>query len=138
VQATPLAINDSTGGAGQTYTGTVLLTPTWDLANNRTVNLYAYVSTTFSTGAVTFADALLEASATGGTGSANGSWNAMSGTVDGHASATSLTQVTATGANKKVTNTSERVTVSFRINSTNTYIEPGLYTGVVTFAARVQ
>lgn len=138
VQVGPLSINDSTAGAGQTYTGSVVLTPTWDLANNRQVTIYGYVSTQFSTGAVTFANGLLEASATGGTGSADGSWNPFSATVDGHASAVSLTSVTATGANKKVTGASESLTVGLRINTTNTYIEPGLYTGVVTFGARVQ
>ena len=138
VQATALAIADSTAGASQQFTGSVILTPTWDLANNRQVTVYAYVSSAFTTGVVSLASSLLEASATGGTGSANGSWNAFSSTVDGHASAVSLTSLTATGAKKKVTGNGEQVTVGFRLNTTNTYVEPGLYTGVVTFAAHVQ
>jgi hypothetical protein len=87
---------------------------------------------------VSFASSLLEASANGGSGSANGSWNPFSSTVDGHANAVSLSSVTATGANKKVTGNGEQLTVAFRLNTTNTYIEPGTYTGVVTFAAHVQ
>jgi hypothetical protein len=138
VQATPLAISDSTAGASQQYTGTVLLTPTWDLTNNRTVSLYVYVSGGFSTGVTTLASAMLEASATGGTGSADGSWNPLSSPVDGHSSGTWLSQLTVTGAKKKVTDASEQVTVSFRMNSTNTYIDPGLYTGIISFAAHVQ
>lgn len=138
VQAGPLTIADSTAGASQQFTGSLVLTPTWDLANNRQVEIYSYVSSAFTTGSVSLASSLLEASATGGTGSANGSWNAFSATVDGHASAVSLTSLTVSGASKKVTGTSERLTVGFRLNTTNTYVDPGLYTGVVTFAARVQ
>lgn len=138
VQAGALAIADSTGGASQAFSGSVVLTPSWDLANNRQVTMYAYVSSAFSTGAVSLASSLLEASATGGTGSASGAWNAFSSTVDGHANAVALTDLTVTGARKKVSDVSERVTVGFRLNTTNTYVEPGLYTGVVTFAARVQ
>ena len=138
VQAGPLTIADSTAGASQQFTGSLVLTPTWDLANNRQVEIYSYVSSAFTTGSVSLASSLLEASATGGTGSANGSWNAFSATVDGHASAVSLTSLTVSGASKKVTDTSERLTVGFRLNTTNTYVDPGLYTGVVTFAARVQ
>ena len=138
VQSSPLAIADSTAGASQQFTGSLVLTPTWDLANNRQVQVYGYVSSAFTTGSVSFTSALLEASATGGTGSANGSWNPFSSTVDGHASAVSLTSLTVTGASRKVTGTSERLTVGFRLNTTNTYVEPGLYTGVVTFAAHVQ
>lgn len=138
VQAGPLTIADSTAGASQQFTGSLVLTPTWDLANNRQVEIYGYVSSAFTTGSVSLASSLLEASATGGTGSANGSWNAFSATVDGHASAVSLTSLTVSGASKKVTGTSERLTVGFRLNTTNTYVDPGLYTGVVTFAARVQ
>jgi hypothetical protein len=138
VQSSALAIADSTAGASQAFTGSVVLTPTWDLANNRQVTIYAYVSSAFTTGSASLASSLLEASATGGSGSANGSWNAFSSTVDGHASGVSLTSLTATGASKKVTGTGERVTVGLRLNTTNTYVEPGLYTGIVTFAARVQ
>ena len=138
VQATPLAIADSTAGASQTYTGAVTLTPHWDLANNRVVTIYGYVSQQFTTGSVTFPNSVLEASATGGTGSANGSWNAFASTVDGHTSAVTLTAVTATGANQKVTNASQALSVSLRLNTTNTYIQPGTYTGIVTFAAHVQ
>lgn len=138
VQSSALAIADSTGGASQQFTGSVVLTPTWDLANNRQVQLYSYVSSVFSTGSTTLASSLLEASATGGTGSANGSWNAFSSTVDGHAEAVALTSLTVSGSSKKVTGTSERLTVGFRLNTTNTYVEPGTYTGIVTFAARVQ
>jgi hypothetical protein len=138
VQSSALAIADSTAGASQQFTGSLVLTPTWDLANNRQVQIYGYVSSAFTTGSVSLASSLLEASATGGTGNANGSWNAFSSTVDGHASAVSLTSLTATGASKKVTGTGERLTVGFRLNTTNTYVEPGLYTGIVTFAARVQ
>lgn len=138
VQAGPLTIADSTAGASQQFSGSLVLTPTWDLANNRQVEIYGYVSSAFTTGSVSLASSLLEASATGGTGSANGSWNAFSATVDGHASAVSLTSLTVSGASKKVTGTSERLTVGFRLNTTNTYVDPGLYTGVVTFAARVQ
>jgi hypothetical protein len=138
VQAGPLTIADSTAGASQPFSGSLVLTPTWDLANNRQVEIYGYVSSAFTTGSVSLASSLLEASATGGTGSANGSWNPFSATVDGHASAVSLTSLTVSGASKKVTGTSERLTVGFRLNTTNTYVDPGLYTGVVTFAARVQ
>jgi hypothetical protein len=138
VQSGALAIADSTAGASQAFTGTVVLTPSWDLANNRQVTLYAYVSSAFTTGSLNLASSLLEASATGGTGSANGSWNAFSSTVDGHANGVALTSVTATGSSKKVSGTAERVTVGFRLNTTNTYIDPGTYTGIVTFAARVQ
>ena len=138
VQSSALAIADSTAGASQQFTGSVVLTPTWDLANNRQVQLYAYVSSAFTTGSVSLASALLEASATGGSGSASGAWSAFSSTVDGHASAVSLTSLTVSGATKKVTNTSERVTVGFRLNTTNTYVDPGTYTGIVTFAAHVQ
>lgn len=138
VQAGPLTIADSTAGASQQFTGSLVLTPTWDLANNRQVEIYGYVSSAFTTGSASLASSLLEASATGGTGSANGSWSAFSATVDGHASAVSLTSLTVSGASKKVTGTSERLTVGFRLNTTNTYVDPGLYTGVVTFAARVQ
>jgi hypothetical protein len=138
VQSSALAIADSTGGASQQFSGSVVLTPTWDLTNNRQVQIYAYVSSAFTTGTVSLASALLEASANGGSGSANGSWNAFSSTVDGHASAVSLTSLTVAGATKKVTNTSEQVSVGFRLNTTNTYVEPGTYTGIVTFAAHVQ
>src|SRR6185503_905400 len=80
VQAGPLTIADSTAGASQQFTGSLVLTPTWDLANNRQVEIYSYVSSAFTTGSVSLASSLLEASATGGTGSANGSWNAFSAT----------------------------------------------------------
>ena len=138
VQASALSIADSTGGASQQFTGSLVLTPTWDLANNRQVQIYGYVSSAFTTGSASLANSLLEASATGGTGSANGSWNPFSSTIDGHASAVSLTSLTASGASKKVTGVGERLTVGFRLNTTNTYVDPGLYSGVVTFAARVQ
>ncbi|HKO14668.1 MAG TPA: hypothetical protein VJU87_00415 [Gemmatimonadaceae bacterium] len=138
VQSTALAIADSTAGASQQYAGAVTLTPTWDLSNNRNVTIYAYVSSPFTTGATSFPSSVLEASAAGGSGSANGSWNAFSSTVDGHGSAVTLTSLTVTGASKKVTDASEAVAVSLRLNTTNTYIEPGAYTGVVTFAAHVQ
>ena len=138
VQGTPLTIADSTGGASQVFTGSLVLTPTWDLANNRQVQIYGYVSSAFTTGSASLASSLLEASATGGTGSANGSWNPFSSTVDGHGSAVALTSLTVSGASKKVTGTGERLTVGFRLNTTDTYVEPGLYSGIVTFAARVQ
>lgn len=138
VQSGPLSIADSTGGASQQFGGSVVLTPTWDLSNNRQVQIYAYVSSPFTTGSASLASSLLEASANGGSGSANGSWNPFSSTVDGHADAVSLTSLTVAGATKKVTNTSEQVSVALRLNTTNTYVEPGLYTGIVTFAAHVQ
>lgn len=138
VQATPLTIADSTAGASQTYTGNVTLTPTWDLASGRVVTIYGYVSSQFSTGTVTFANSLLEASATGGTGTANGSWNAFGSTVNSTPSAVQLTQVTASGANLKVTGAGQALTVGLRLNTTATHIQPGTYTGVVTFAALIQ
>lgn len=139
VQTGPLTIADSTAGASQLYSGSVTLTPTWDLANSRTVQIYAYVQTQFATaGAVTFPNSVIEASASGGSGTANGSWNPFSSSVDGHASAVLLTSVSPAGATLKVTNSSQALTVNLRLNTTNTYIEPGLYTGVVTFAAHVQ
>ena len=138
VQATPLTIADSTAGASQVYTGNVTLTPTWDLASGRVVTIYGYVSSQFSTGTVTFANNLLEASATGGSGTANGSWNAFGSTVNSTPSAVQLTQVTASGANMKVTGAAQALTVGLRINTTATHIQPGTYTGVVTFAALIQ
>lgn len=139
VQATALAIADSTAGASQTYTGNVVLTPTWDLASGRSVTIYGYVSSPFTTpGAVTFASSLLEASATGGSGTANGSWNAFASTVNTQPNAVQLTKVTASGATQKVTNSSQALTVGLRLNTSNTYVQPGTYTGVVTFAAVIQ
>jgi hypothetical protein len=138
VQASALAIADSTAGASQAFSGSVVLTPDWDLTNNRVVTVYAYVSTPFTSASSSLASSLLEASATGGSGSANGSWNAFASTVDGYANAVTLTQVTATGANKKASGATERLTVGLRLNTTNTYVEPGNYSAVVTFAARVQ
>jgi hypothetical protein len=138
VQAGALTIADSTAGASQAFSGSVVLTPDWDLTNNRVVTVYAYVSTPFTSASSALASSLLEASATGGSGSADGSWNAFGSTVDGHASAVTLTQVTASGANRKVTGVEERLTVGLRLNTTNTYVEPGSYSAVVTFAARVQ
>ena len=84
------------------------------------------------------ASSVLEASAIGGTGSANGAWIAFSSVVDGHISAVTLTAVTAHGTGKTVNDASERLTVTFRLNTTNTSVVPGLYTGVVTFGAYVQ
>lgn len=138
VQATPLTIADSTGGAGQTYTGNVTLTPTWDLASGRTVTIYAYVSSQFTTGAVTFPNSVLEANATGGTGTVTSTFTSFNSTVDTHTSAVTLTSVSPSGANLKVTNSSQALTVGLRLNTTNTYIQPGTYTGIVTFAAHVQ
>jgi hypothetical protein len=138
VQSTPRTISDSTAGASQPYTGSVILTPTWDLNNNRQISIYAYVSQPFTSASGTLASSVLEASAIGGTGSANGAWSAFSSVVDGHISAVTLTAVTAHGAGKTVNDASERLTVSFRLNTTNTSVVPGLYTGVVTFGAYVQ
>lgn len=138
VQTTALSIADSTAAASQGFTGSVVLTPSWDLANNRVVTMYAYVSSGFTSGTASIASSYLEASASGGTGSASGAWSAFSSTVDGHANAVSLSSLTATGTKKKVTDNSEAVTVGFRLSTANLYVEPGTYTGVVTFAARVQ
>ena len=138
VQTGPLTIRDSTAGAGQTYSGAVVLTPTWDLNNNRVVTLYAYVSQPFTSSTTTLASSALEASAIGGTGSANGIWTAFGATVDGHGSAVTLSQVLARGTTKTITDASERLTVGLRLNTTNRYVEPGLYTGIVTFGAYVQ
>ena len=138
VQSGPLAIRDSTPGTTQTYSGSVVLTPTWDLNNNRVVTIYAYVSQPFTSGTGTLASSALEASALGGTGSANGAWTAFAATVDGHGTAVTLSQVLARGTTKKITDASERLTVSMRLNTTNVYLQPGLYTGIVTFGAMVQ
>jgi len=138
VQTGPRTIQDSTAGAAQPYAGSVVLTPTWSLNNKRQVTLYAYVSQPFTSAGSTFASSVLEASATGGTGSATGAWTPFSGLVDGHLSAVTLTSVTAQGSTKDVNDASERLTVTFRLNTTNTYITAGLYTGVVTFGAYVQ
>jgi hypothetical protein len=138
VQGTALTIRDSTPGASQVYSGSVSLTPTWDLNNNRVVTIYAYVSQPFTTGSASFASSLLEASATGGTGSANGVWTSFASTVDGHSSAVTLTDVIARGSNKRVIDASERIIVGLRINTTGTYIEAGRYTAVVTFGAFIQ
>ena len=48
VQASALTIADSTAGASQAFSGSVVLTPDWDLTNNRVVTVYAYVSTPFT------------------------------------------------------------------------------------------
>lgn len=138
VQGTPLTLRDSTAGATQTYTGSVTLTPTWDLQNNRQITIYAYLSQPFINGAMTLASTTLEASATGGSGSANGIWTAFGSTVDGHGSAVTLTQLTVFGSTKKVDDASERLTVGLRMNTSNVYVQPGLYTGIVTFGARIQ
>lgn len=138
VQNGPLSIRDSTGGATQTYSGSVVLTPTWDLNNNRLVTIYAYVSQPFMSSGTTLASSALEGSAIGGTGSANGLWTSFSETVDAHGAAMTLTQVFARGPNKRVTDASERLTVGLRLNTTNRYVEPGTYTGIVTFGAHVQ
>jgi hypothetical protein len=134
VQAGAMSVRDSTGGATQTYAGSVVLTPTWDLNNNRVVTVYAYVSQPFTSSSATISSSALEASAIGGTGSANGIWTAFAATVDGHSSGVTLTQVLARGPTKKITDASERLTVGLRLNTTNRYVEPGLYTGVVTSA----
>jgi hypothetical protein len=138
VQSGALAIQDSTPGATQTYSGSVVLTPTWDLNNNRVVTIYAYVSQPFTSSTSTLASSALEASALGGTGSANGVWTAFASTVDGHGTAVTLSQVLARGPTKKIIDASERLTVSMRLNTTNLYLQPGLYTGIVTFGAMVQ
>ena len=138
VQTTALSIRDSTAGTAQTYAGSVVLTPTWDLNNNRVVTLYAFVSQPFTSSAATIASSALEASANGGSGSASGIWMAFATTVDGHGSAVTLTQVLARGTTKKITDASERLTVGLRLNTTNRTVEPGLYTGIVTFGAFVQ
>ena len=138
VQSGPLAIRDSTPGTTQTYSGSVVLTPTWDLNNNRVVTIYAYVSQPFTSGTGTLASSALEASALGGTGSANGAWTAFAATVDGHGTAVTLSQILARGTTKTITDASERLTVSMRLNTTNLYLQPGLYTGIVTFGAMVQ
>lgn len=138
VQSGALAIRDSTPGATQTYSGSVVLTPTWDLNNNRVVTIYAYVSQPFTSSTSTLASSALEASALGGTGSANGAWTAFASTVDGHGTAVTLSQVLARGTTKTITDASERLTVSMRLNTTNLYLQPGLYTGVVTFGAMIQ
>ena len=138
VQTGPLTIRDSTAGAAQAYAGSVVLTPTWDLNNNRVVTIYAYVSQPFMSSSSTLVSSALEASAIGGTGSANGIWTAFGATVDGHSSAMTLSQVLARGTTKTITDASERLTVGLRLNTTNRYVEPGLYTGIVTFGAFVQ
>ena len=138
VQSAPLTIRDSTNGATQVYSGSVVLTPTWDLNNNRQITLYAYLSQPFTSGAAVLASTVLEASATGGSGSANGIWTSFGSTVDGHGAAVTLTQLTVFGSAKKVSDASERLTVGLRLNTTNRYVEAGLYTGIVTFGARVQ
>jgi hypothetical protein len=138
VQSTPRAISDSTPGASQPYTGSVMLTPTWDLNNNRQISIYAYVSQPFTSASGTLASSVLEASAIGGSGSANGAWNPFSSVVDGHIAGVTLTDLMVHGAGKTVNDASERLTVTFRLNTTNTAVVPGIYTGVVTFGAHVQ
>lgn len=138
VQSAPLTIHDSTAGGSQVYTGTVILTPTWLFFINRTVTIYSYVSSAFTTGSATMASTILQAAATGGTGSANGSWNAFGATVNGHASAVTLSTVNANGARRIQNGTTQQLTVSLRMNTTNTFVEAGKYTGVITFGARVQ
>ena len=138
VQSGPLAVRDSTPGTTQTYSGSVVLTPMWDLNNNRVVTIYAYVSQPFTSSTGTIASSALEASALGGSGSANGAWTSFASTVDGHGTAVTLSQVLARGTTKQITDASERLTVSMRLNTTNLYLQPGFYTGIVTFGAMVQ
>ena len=138
VQSTALTIHDSTAGGSQVYTGTVILTPTWTFTVNRTVTIYSYVSSTFTTGSTTLASSLLEAAATGGTGTAMGAWSAFGSTVDGHTDAVTLSTVMANGLRRTQAGTTQQLTVSLRLNTTNTFVEAGLYTGVITFGARVQ
>jgi hypothetical protein len=138
VQSSPLTIHDSTAPGSQTYAGSVVLTPTWVFVVNRTVQLYAYVSVQLSSGSSTIASSLLQASATGGSGTANGSWNPFSTTQDGHPDAVLLSTVIANGVRRVAVGTAQQLTVGLRLSTTNTLVEAGLYTGVVTFAARVQ
>jgi hypothetical protein len=139
VQNTPLTIQDNAPGASQVYSGAVVLTPTWDLNNNRQVTIYAYISQQFiNASSATLPNSVVEASATGGSGSANGAWTPFASTVDGHPSGVTLTSVLARGSNKTVSDAREAITVSLRLNTTGVYFEPGRYTGVVTFGAHVQ
>lgn len=138
IQSTPLAIHDSTAPASQTYTGSVVLTPTWVFVVNRIVLVYAYVSVQLTSGSGTIDPSLLQASATGGTGTADGSWNPFSTTQDGHPNAVLLSTVNANGVRRAAIGNAQQLTVGLRLSTTNTYLDAGLYTGVVTFAARVQ
>lgn len=138
IQSTPLAIHDSTAPASQTYTGSVVLTPTWVFVVNRIVLVYAYVSVQLTSGSSTIDPSLLQASATGGTGTADGSWNPFSTTQDGHPNAVLLSTVNANGVRRAAIGNAQQLTVGLRLSTTNTYLDAGLYTGVVTFAARVQ
>jgi hypothetical protein len=116
----------------------VVLTPTWVFVVNRTVSVYAYVSVQLTSGSSMIDPSLLQANATGGTGTANGSWNPFSTTHDGHPNAVLLSNVSANGVRRVAVGTAQQLTVGLRLSTTNTYIGAGLYTGVVTFAARVQ
>lgn len=136
VQLTPLVIRDSTAGASQTYAGNVILAPAWDLRPTRFVTLYAYVSQPLTNGVATIPASAIEASAQGGTGTGTGAWSAFSATVDGHPYANTLTIVDVSGKTK--TSGDENITIQLRLNTTNLAIPAGVYTGIVTFGARVQ
>ena len=137
IQTSPVIIRDSTAGTAQTYSGSVVLTPTWDLSPSRFVTLYAYVTQPLTNGATTIPASVIEASALGGTGSATGAWSAFSATVDGHPFANTLTLVDVSGKTR-VVSTTEQITVRLRLNTTNLALVAGRYTGIITFGARVQ
>lgn len=117
--------------------GSITLTPTWDLANNRQVDVVAWISTSFSDGAGnSLPNSYLEGAVGAG---AYAPFTGSSASFGATNNALLLQTTTATGADRKVTGTAKQFTLNLQmVVPAAATVVPGTYSAVLTMQAVAQ